>query len=390
MKILLPLVAAFGVLLGSHLPASAADEKLVGNVRVLSVDGGSATLTDASGRKTQIQPGVFIRQGSKVVTGSGTTVSLLFQNGSSVSVQPGSEFSVDEFVVDPFATDSVNFQKIKNEPSKSVTKISVPQGDIIFEVAKLKKGSTFDIKTPVGTAGIRGTSGRAGRGGLALATGSASFTQPGGSSQPVTGGQQVGRTGGATAAPPAVLASIANIAAYVANAAPPNAFQGAPPNITPPQESSISSAAAQGDQAVARAAAALAAAAPQSAAEIAAVAAYFVPAAAPAIAAQVSTTVPFAAVAVTQSVSQVAPQAAQAVAAAVISAVPTANAAAVQAAASAGASQSAPAVQPGANPNQAINTGDQGSITAGQTLPGATGSGGAGSGTPPRPTPASN
>lgn len=392
MKILLPLASALCLALAAPVTASAADEMLVGNVRVLSVNGGPASLVDAIGRKSDLKPGMFLRQGAKVSTGSGTTVDLLFENGSSVSVQPGSEFSVDEFVVDPFATDSVNFQKLKNEPSNSVTKISVPEGDIVFEVAKMKKGSSFDITTPVGTAGIRGTAGRAGRGGLALSKGSATFTQRNGNSQSVSGGQQVGQAGGVSAAPPAVIAAIATIAAAINNATPPNAFQGAPPNITPGQQSSLNAGAAGGDANVAAAAAALAAVAPAAAADIAAVAAYIAPSAAPQVAALVASTVPSAAVQIAQSVSKSAPQQAQAIANSVIAAVPAANAQAIQAATTAGAQQAAPSAQPGANPNQAINTGDQGTSTAGQSLPGATGSGGAGSGTgnPPRANPASN
>ena len=65
-------------------------------------------------------------------------------------------------------------------------------------------------------------------------------------------------------------------------------------------------------------------------------------------------------------------------------AVPSADAAAVSAAAQTGAQNPAPTA------GQPLNTGDQGTATAGQSLPGSTGSSTGGSGTPPRPTPASN
>jgi hypothetical protein len=47
-----------------------------------------------------------------------------------------------------------------NEPTTSTTKLSLRQGELISNVKKLKKdaGSSFEIKTPVGAAGIRGTS----------------------------------------------------------------------------------------------------------------------------------------------------------------------------------------------------------------------------------------
>lgn len=379
------LVALFCVLSSFQQVVSAQGEKLVGNVRVLSVEGGTATLVDAVGRKSQLQPGTFLRQGSKVLTSAGTTVVLLFQNGSSVSIQPESEFSLDEFVVDPFATDSLNFQKIQNEPSNSVTKISVPEGEIIFEVAKLKKGSSFEINTPVGTAGIRGTAGRAGNGGLALATGSASFTQTNGDVQPVAGGQQIGSTGAVSAAPAAVVAAITSTAEAVSNATPPNAFQGAPPNITPQQQSALNAAAASGDQALAQAAAEIAAGSPEAAADIAAVAANISPNAAATIAATVASAVPASfAAAITQSVAQQAPVQAQAIAQAVISAVPSADASAISNAAAAGASAAPSAQAATNNTNASQNSGDQGTSTAGESA----GMGG-GSGAP-RPTPPSS
>jgi hypothetical protein len=56
----------------------------------------------------------------------------------------------------------------------------------------------------------------------------------------------------------------------------------------------------------------------------------------------------------------------------------------VTAAAQTGAQNPAPTA------GQPVNTGDQGTTTAGQNLPGSTGSSTGGSGTPPRPNPASN
>ena len=110
-----------------------------------------------------------------------------------------------------------------------------------------------------------------------------------------------------------------------------------------------------------------------------------VPVAAAQVAASVSAAVPVAAVQIAQSVSSAVPAQSSAVAAAVVAAVPSADAAAVTAAAATGAQQ------PAQNSNQPLNTGDQGSETVGQSLPGSNGgTGTGGSGTPPRPTNASN
>jgi len=364
--------------------SASAQEMVVGNVKVLQVEGEGAVLIDSAGRRSEITPGLFIRQGSKLITGPNSNVSLLFENGSTVNVQPGSELSIDQFVQNPFDSEAVNFKKLENEPSNSVTNLSVPSGNIIFEIAKLKKGSSLDIKTPVGVAGIRGTSGSAGSNGVTTATGLISVTTATGTMN-VPAGSQINPSGIQTAANPATISTIAGTNSKISSAISANSFQGAPPNLTPQQQSSLDAAASQGDQALAQAAAEIAAVAPEAAADIAAVAANMSPSAATAIAATVANAVPanFAA-AITQSVAQQVPSQAQAIAQAVISAVPSADANAVNSAATNGAASAAPAAQPALNNSASQNSGDQGTSTAGESI----GLGG-GSGAP-RPTPASS
>ncbi len=374
------------ILVLALVPSLASAEMVVGNVRVIKVTGSSAKLLSPAGKTTALQEGMFIQQGAKIVTGGDSSVSLVFENGSSVEVEPSSSFSIDEFVQDPFSSENLDYKTIDKAPSRSVTKISVPQGSIIFNVAKQKPGSTFDIVTPVGVAGIRGTAGFAGSRGFGLTTGSASFSPPGGSQTNFRAGQYFSPGTGMGSIPPWVAQSI-NAATQTLNSnTPPNTFGGAPPNLTPQQFSAIQSAAAQGGDALAQAASQLAATAPESAADIAAVAAYFSPAEAPQIAAAVAQTVPTAAVEVAQNVSKVVPPQAQMVAEAIMASVPSADPAAVQQAAQQGSQQGTGQQQQGQG-NQPLTTGDQGTTTAGQQLPG-TGSGTSGN-PAPRPTPAS-
>ena len=46
---------------------------------------------------------------------------------------------------------------MKGEPSSSKTEIDLEMGDMILDVKKLNKRSSFNVQSPVGTAGIRGT-----------------------------------------------------------------------------------------------------------------------------------------------------------------------------------------------------------------------------------------
>jgi hypothetical protein len=58
-----------------------AAEMVVGNIRVIKVQGKSAEMIDPTGKKSLVQEGVFIRQGTKIVTGPDSRVDLVFENG---------------------------------------------------------------------------------------------------------------------------------------------------------------------------------------------------------------------------------------------------------------------------------------------------------------------
>jgi len=80
---------------------------------------------------------------------------LVFSNGPR-SASAGFKVSVDEFTQDPFAED-VKLSELKEEPTKSHTKLRMTYGELVGNVKHLNAKSTFDVQTPVGAAGIRGT-----------------------------------------------------------------------------------------------------------------------------------------------------------------------------------------------------------------------------------------
>ena len=97
-------------------PLSAA-EMVVGNIRVIKVEGNSAEMIEATGKKSPVKEGVFIRQGTKITTGPDSRVDLVFENGSAINISPSSQFSIDEFVQDPFNSDELNFQSVEHAPT---------------------------------------------------------------------------------------------------------------------------------------------------------------------------------------------------------------------------------------------------------------------------------
>ena len=141
---------------GQMFGAEPGAKQIDGNVRVLKVEG-TVTITVPGKPAEPLKEGTFIQQDHVVKTESGSQAWLLFSNGTTVTVRPNSIFSVDKFLQVPFDSNKVDYKKVKAEPSVSQTKISVKEGTIIADVAKLQKGSTFKIGTPLGVAGIRGT-----------------------------------------------------------------------------------------------------------------------------------------------------------------------------------------------------------------------------------------
>ena len=150
-----------------------------------------------SGARTRLAEGATINAGATIVTEANGNVVLLFENGSTVNIRPGSKFSIKEFSCEPFDKSKVDWRSLRSEPGESSrTKVRIDDGSIIANVRKLRGGSTYAIETPLGTAGIRGTTVYAevdmqnGNNPVSfgVANGSADFTSTSGQTQTLNGG----------------------------------------------------------------------------------------------------------------------------------------------------------------------------------------------------------
>jgi hypothetical protein len=148
------------------------------------------------GKRIPAKEGYMLRQGEAIETGPNSRAVLLFSNGTAITVEPDSYFSVTKYLQDPFDPASYNFAEAKIEPTSSITELNLKKGAILGDVRKLNKGSSMSVMTPVGTAAIRGTQFKItvtslGAGGgfsasLSVSEGSVSFTD--GDGNPVTVG----------------------------------------------------------------------------------------------------------------------------------------------------------------------------------------------------------
>jgi hypothetical protein len=269
-------------------------------------------------------------------------VVLLFDNGTTIQIEPGGEFSIDRLMSAPFDAASVDFASIEKEPSRSSTLVGVAEGTAFFDVAKLEKNSSFEIVTPVGVAGIRGTAGFVqgadASGAFGLSSGSADFTTPNGLSNNVGAGESLGVGGQAqgyamesnSAAMQSMIQKSAKVAAQNRAASGGGAFQGAPTRnadsqgtvLSAEQLATLEQAAAEGIEALVQTALMLTMQTPDLASEISAAAAALFPAAAIQVAVVISEAFPSFAPAVAAAVAAVVPAMASAITAEVAQANP--------------------------------------------------------------------
>ncbi len=123
-----------------------------GEVSVTNNETGVALSSD------RVKVGGLIFDGHTITTGPESKAVLLFSSGTITTLKADSVLNIKKFAqekFDPKAAGKLGDRK--DEPSPSETIIDLNLGDMVVDVKKLKKESSFNIDSPVGTAGIRGT-----------------------------------------------------------------------------------------------------------------------------------------------------------------------------------------------------------------------------------------
>jgi len=169
---------------------------------------GAIIITAVQGKVMLIKPGATegkkaakgqtLQQGEKIITDKNSTVSLAFENGSVIQVEPESSFIVEEFLQAPWEVSEQALSEMKTEPSNSKLSTFLEYGDVTSGVKKLKPGSSLTVATALGTAEIRGTEFKVGlqrdaKGGskglsVAVASGEVAVATKGGATTSVKGG----------------------------------------------------------------------------------------------------------------------------------------------------------------------------------------------------------
>ena len=175
-----------------------------GEVKAVKVSGRVSMTVD--GVTTTLNKDDLVKQTAKINTENNSSVVLAFSNGATTQLGPDTELVIEEFLQDPFPN-TIAVASLTDEPTTSRTRLALNHGELVGEVKHLKreKGSRFDVQTPVGAAGIRGTTFRIvfrpqGTGQaffqLTTAVGEVAFVQPNASGSGTPAGGTA--TGGAT------------------------------------------------------------------------------------------------------------------------------------------------------------------------------------------------
>lgn len=128
--------------LACTLDVQAEAKQAAGKVRKVV---GTAQVSVAGGGWTALKAGAEIKPGSAIRTGAESTVDV-FLNNSVIRVTPDTTVSVDKLQIDNSGAENIYS-----------TGLSVKSGRLLGNVKKLAHASKYEIKTPNGVAGIRGT-----------------------------------------------------------------------------------------------------------------------------------------------------------------------------------------------------------------------------------------
>jgi hypothetical protein len=141
------------------------DKKLKGAVIIASLKGDVSVINLFQSNESEknnaapetLKAGEIVLQGSTIVSGKNSEVDLLFTNGTSAKVGSNSKLTISAIWQKSFQESEKKVSDIKEETSATRIDLDLEIGDLIVDVKKLKKESSFRVNSPLGVAGIRGT-----------------------------------------------------------------------------------------------------------------------------------------------------------------------------------------------------------------------------------------
>jgi len=175
---------------------------------LVSKKGDVRYLNAADEEMPDVGVGLVIPGSYYILTGDNGNLVGLLSNGTLLTLTENTRMKVATFKQEPFRDDGSKLAELPGEPSSSEVLIDLDFGSLVVKTKKLNKSSSFDINSPLGVAGIRGTefqmASTPGQGvQLDVTESTVAFTPPGGGEIKVSqgGGLSVSPTGVPTQRP---------------------------------------------------------------------------------------------------------------------------------------------------------------------------------------------
>ncbi len=125
------------------------------SAKVTAVEG-TVSKYSADGVSSPLSVGDILVQGDSISVTALSTASLVFSNGSEITISENSSVSIAKLEQESFAGGQT-YEQLQADPSTSKTLLELNYGELSGHVKSLKPSSSFDVETPLGTAAIRGT-----------------------------------------------------------------------------------------------------------------------------------------------------------------------------------------------------------------------------------------
>lgn len=196
-------VVCFSVLPLAGLYAESEYPQKRGRVIAAQVSGKVEATEVGGGAPRLLKSRDVLGENNAVSVGVDSSATLVFSNGATINMGRDSKLVISEFLQNPFGT-PFSMPIEEAESTVSTTKLNLKAGEVVAKVKKLntEEGSSLTVTTPVGAAGIRGTTfaisyvpnsdgnGR-GRYTLSVTEGAVSFTDMNGNVTLVTAGREL-------------------------------------------------------------------------------------------------------------------------------------------------------------------------------------------------------
>jgi hypothetical protein len=144
----------------SPQPAAGQPAKIEPGVIVLVKTEGNVRMADEKNPGgAPVAAGALVPRGATIITAKNSSADMLFSNGAAFHVGQDSKFSVEQFEQEhwTWVKNKPEWDKLKAEPTASDTRLKLEYGSIVGNVKPLAAKSKMTISTPLGVAGIRGT-----------------------------------------------------------------------------------------------------------------------------------------------------------------------------------------------------------------------------------------